>query len=375
MWLTIIIFLAVLSVLVFAHELGHFWTARRFGVKAEEFGFGFPPRAVGVYKDSEGKKKIVRGNKEVKDASDTVFSLNWIPLGGFVKIKGEDGESENDPDSFAAQSVGKRAVIISAGVIMNIILAAVLFSVGFMIGMPQALEGVSASANVKNAQIQIMEVSPNSPAEAAGLEMGDVILDINGQSFASIEELQNFTSASIGEELNYHIKRTDEELSLAVTPEKMENIPSGGVGIAITSTGTVTYPWYLAIWEGCKTAITLLIAIIVAFYELIKNLIVGNGLSADLGGPVYIAKITGDAARMGFVYLLNFTALLSINLAVINFLPFPALDGGRFLFLVIEKIKGSPVKRELEGAMHYIGFILLMILVLVVTFRDIAKIF
>ncbi len=375
MWLTIIVFFIVLSVLVFAHELGHFWTARFFGVKAEEFGFGLPPRIIGIYKDKEGNKKIVHGSKEVKDSKNTVFSLNWIPLGGFVKIKGEDGDAENEPDSFAAQSIWKRSIIISAGVIMNIILAAIIFSFGFIIGMPQALENLPASANVKDSQIQIMQIIPDSPAQNAGLELGDIILDIDGQSFSNIEELQNYTSASLGKELHYHIKRVNNEMSFTITPEKLDDFSDGGIGIGIVSTGIVSYPWYIAIWEGIKTTFLLLITIIIAFYELFKNLILGHGLSADLGGPVYIAKITGDAARMGFVYLLNFTALLSINLAVINFLPFPALDGGRFLFLIIEKIKGSPVKKELEGAFHYIGFVLLMVLVLVVTFRDIIKLF
>jgi regulator of sigma E protease len=153
----------------------------------------------------------------------------------------------------------------------------------------------------------------------------------------------------------------------------MSGTGKGGVGIALSETGIVRYPWYLAIWQGFKMTFILIWAIITAFYELIKGLIYGHGVSADLAGPVGIATITGEVARMGFVYLMQFTALLSINLAVINFFPFPALDGGRFLFLIIEKIKRAPVKRELENLIHNIGFALLMILVLVVTFRDVAK--
>ena len=135
----------------------------------------------------------------------------------------------------------------------------------------------------------------------------------------------------------------------------------------------VKYPWHLAIAEGIKTTIVLTWLIMVAFYELIKGLFVGQGVSADLAGPVGIAVITGQVARMGFVYILQFTALLSINLAIINFLPIPALDGGRVLFLIIEKFKGSPVKKEIETAIHNIGFSLLMLLVLIVTFRDVAR--
>jgi len=135
----------------------------------------------------------------------------------------------------------------------------------------------------------------------------------------------------------------------------------------------VRYPWYLAIWKGSETAIVLLWMIVTAFYELIKSLFSGHGVSADVAGPVGIATMTGQYARMGFVYLLQFVGLLSLNLAVINFLPLPALDGGRIIFLLIEKIKGSPVKREVEGAIHNIGFIALILLILVITVKDVSR--
>ncbi|MDP2736944.1 MAG: site-2 protease family protein, partial [bacterium] len=160
---------------------------------------------------------------------------------------------------------------------------------------------------------------------------------------------------------------------LMIMPEVLTETGLGGIGIGIIETGIVSYPWYLAIFEGIKTTLFLTWAIIMAFYELIKSLTLGQGVTADLSGPVGIATLTGQVARLGFVYLLQFTALLSINLAVINFFPFPALDGGRVLFLIIEKIKRSPVKAEVEGAIHNIGFVLLMALILMVTFLDIAK--
>jgi len=154
---------------------------------------------------------------------------------------------------------------------------------------------------------------------------------------------------------------------------RQEETGRGGVGIGIVETGIVRYPWYLAIWEGITATLFLTWAIIVAFYELIKGLIIGQGVSVDIGGPVRIAQITGDAARMGLSYIINFAAFLSINLAIINFLPIPALDGGRVLFLMIEKIKGSPIKRETEATIHNIGFVLLMILIVLVTYKDIAR--
>lgn len=372
MILTIITFVAVLSVLVFVHEIGHFLTARRFGVKAEEFGFGFPPRAVGLYKNKAGKWVRIFGSKEVLDASDTIYSVNWLPLGGFVKIKGENGESD-DPDSFASKKIWQRSFILSAGVTMNIVLAAVLISLGFMIGMPQATDGLGASAEVSDRKILVTQVLPKSPAEAAGIEAGDEIVAINGLAFTNYEELQKFVDQNRDKELRYKISREKKEIDLSITPRLIEETGKGGIGVGITEVGIVKYPWYVAIWEGVRMTALLTWAILAAFYELLKNIILGNGVGGNVAGPVGIASLTGQAARMGFVYVLQFAAMLSINLAIINFLPIPALDGGRILFLAIEKIKGRPIKQELEAVIHNIGFALLMLLILIVTFRDVAK--
>lgn len=373
MLLTIITFVLVLSVLVFAHELGHFFTARRFGVRAEEFGFGFPPRAFGIYKKADGKWQKVFGNKQVTDAADTVYSINWLPLGGFVKIKGENGES-TDEDSFASKKIWKRSIILSAGVTMNVVLAAILISIGFMLGMPQATDDLSPKAQVTDRKIQITQVLPNSPAAQAGVKVGDAILSINGRTFYDYQELQEFVDENTDKELRYELLREKSKVSADITPKYLEETGKGGIGVGIAETGIVKYPWYMALWEGLKTTVLLTWAILVAFYELFKNLILGNGVSADLAGPVGIASLTGQAARLGFVYVLQFAAMLSINLAIINFFPFPALDGGRIIFLIIEKIKGGPVNREIEAIVHNIGFALLMLLVLVVTYRDIARV-
>jgi regulator of sigma E protease len=371
--LTIITFVLVLSLLVFVHELGHFWVARRFGVKAEEFGFGFPPRIFGFYKSKEGKWKKVSGSKEVVDAQDTIYSINWIPLGGFVKIKGEDGESTKDPDSFASKKIWQRAAILLAGVTMNIVLAGVLIIFGFMLGLPQTLDGVGKNAIVSDQQIQIVNINKDSPAEKAGLEIGDVIVSIDDKGFNDGEGLQKYVSEHSNETLAYAIKRGDEELKLDIETNYAHNDSIKGIGISITDTGIVRYPFFTAIWEGIKATAYLFWAIVSAFYFLLKGLVMGQGMSAEVAGPVGIATLTGQVARLGFVYLLQFTAMLSINLAIINAFPFPALDGGRLLFLLIEKIKGSPVKQEFEAIVHNVGFIILMLFVLVVTYKDIAK--
>lgn len=375
MFITIIIFILVLSVLVFAHELGHFWTAKKFGVKPKEFGFGFPPRIWGTYKDANGKWKQVWGKSEVTDASDTVYSVNWIPMGGFVNI-GEDDINDNGPDSFMGKKIWQRAVILSAGVFMNVVLAAFLLSIGFMTGLPQLMGGgqTDPKAIVMDRKIQVTEVLADSPAAKAELKANDIILEVDGKKFSSIEELQSFVESKVGKQLKYTIKREGSEIQKEITPIVIKESGKGGIGIGIAGVETIKYPWYMAIWKGVQVSILLLWLIIAAFVDLIKGLFMGHGVPESLAGPVGIAKLTGEASRMGLAYLMQFTALLSLNLAVINFVPLPALDGGRVLFLIIEKIKGKPVKRELEAVIHNVFFLALILLILLVTFRDVSKI-
>ncbi len=372
MFITIVSFIIVLSLLVFVHEFGHFSTARLFGVKAHEFGFGLPPRAFGFYKSKDGKWKKVKGNKEVTDAADTIYSINWLPIGGFVNIEGQDGEDTGANDNVNSKPIWQRAIIMSAGVIMNVVLAAVLFSVGFMFGLPQSIDDVDQRAIVREEKVQVAEVLKGSPAEKAELKVADVILSVNDVKIDSDTELQELTAPNAGTTLRYEIRRGSEVMEKEIVPQADEE-GKGKIGIAIVNTGLVRYPWYLSVWKGFKTAIIMVWMIIVAFYDLIKGLFVGQGVPAGVSGPVGIAVMAGRFAEMGFVYLLQFTALLSVNLAVINFLPLPALDGGRVIFLLIEKIKGSPVKREVEGMIHNTGFLLLLLLILVVTIKDVSK--
>lgn len=409
----------VLSLLVFVHELGHFWTARKFKVGAPEFGFGFPPRVFGfqlirgsrlkkiaeteqidvkfetdengvmIEKITDEKKEIdvviptkrwrfIRGNRALTEEDEkygTVYSLNWILLGGFVKIKGQDGEEPGELDSFSAQPIYKRFLILFAGVLMNIVLAAALLSIGFMVGLPQNTENVRPGGIMEAKKVQIMEVMVDSPAEKAGIKLGDQVISINDQMINSEEDIQNILGTKAGEEVTIKIRRYSEEQVIKVTPKILAETNRGGIGVLLTASAIVYYPWYQAIWEGSRTAILLLWAIIVAFYDLIRNLIVGQAVDGAVAGPVGIATLTGQVARMGFSYLLQFTALLSLNLAVINFLPIPALDGGRALFLLFEKIKGRPVRKELENILHNIFFIALILLIVWVTIKDVIKVF
>jgi len=383
---TIVIFILVLSVLVLVHEFGHFLTARSLGVKCEEFGLGFPPRGLGVYKNKNGKWRWIFGNISVENlensndpniqpgAEVTVYSLNWLPLGGFVKIKGENGDGKNDSDSFASKKIWKRTVILAAGVTMNIVLAWFLFSVGYMIGMPQSNETVSKNAIITASEVMVAQVIPNSPAAAAGLKEGDAILRINNEVVSSEISLQDAVAKNNGLKTDVLVKREGKEINLSVTPVSKDGARAT-MGVSIFSSGLIRYPFFSALIEGAKTTGYMIKSIFTAFGTLIASLFQGQKVGDQFAGPVGIANITGQAARLGFTYLLQFVALLSLNLAVINILPLPALDGGRIFFLLIEKIKGKPVKPEVEAIIHNIGFMLLMALIVFITYKDVIKLF
>ena len=244
MFYTIIIFIIVLSVLVLAHEWGHFYVARKRGVRVEEFGIGFPPRLWGIKK------------------GETIYSINWIPLGGFVRLKGEGGEDKNDIDSFAHKKVWERSLIISAGVIMNIMLAVFLLGIGYMFGIPQAIdENLPSYARVSEPSVSVVEVLENYPAKEAGVKLGDQILSINGEEVLNTESLQNFLSDKKDQPLMFKIGRGEEILEKEVIPVGLDN-GSTGIGVGIINSAKVSYPWYAALWQGLITTLLLTKAII-----------------------------------------------------------------------------------------------------------------
>ncbi len=347
--MTIIIFIAVLAVLVLAHEFGHFIVARKKGLIVEEFGFGFPPRLFGFKK------------------GETLYSINLLPLGGFVKILGEDGGEVNNPRSFASRSIGLRSLITVGGVAMNFILAALILMIGFYIGIPQAIDSESG-AIAKNIKIQIIAVNNDSPADKAGLKLGDFI-----NNFYEIPNLQDFVSKNKGKEIIFDIQRGREDLNVKIVPRINPPEGEGALGVALVKTGIVSYPWYQSAWLGLKSAFIISWEIIKGFSGLIKNLVIRGQVPQDISGPVGIAVLTGQAAQLGFNYLLNLVALISLNLVILNILPFPALDGGRLLFLGIEKIKGSKVSPKIENAIHGAGLAILLLLVVLITYRDILR--
>ncbi|MFH1171546.1 MAG: RIP metalloprotease RseP [bacterium] len=357
MILTIIIFVLVLGVLIFVHEFGHFLAARRAGLTVHEFGFGFPPRLIGFRR---GK---------------TLYSLNWIPVGGFVKIKGEDGQAAGEPDSFSSLAAWRRAGILLAGVTMNILFAMLLLGFLSASGAPTALDTpLPSGALVRDARIQIISLVENSPATRAGMQPGDIIETIDGRTFTSVEAVQQYNAQKEKTSETVIVRREKRSLELRLIPQTLAGSEDRAVwGVGLLRIGTVTFPWYRAIWMGIQQSCVLLWQILVSFAGLLQGLIMQQKLTADVAGPVGIAVLTGQVRSLGALYLIQFTALLSLNLALVNVLPFPALDGGRVFFLFLEKLRRKKVSERLEALIHNVGFVLLLMLVLVVTLRDVDR--
>lgn len=386
---TLIIFILILSLLVFVHELGHFLAARKMGMKVHEFGIGFPPRAFGWYKNPKtgkrvwvwgsGKsnlKKTVVGEEVIEDEfPNTFYSINWLPLGGFVKIKGENGENAKDKDSFGYHKAWKRIVVLSAGVLMNFLLAAVVLGIGFMIGLPSdvsMLEDKSAIV-VGDPHVVVQQVEKDSPAERAGVEFGDQILSINNEIILQSARVSDLVQQYGEEEITLAIIRNEEKMEINMKPEAIDGHLR--IGVLLVDAAIVRYPWYISFFKGFSSAVYGVINIVLAFYILFKNLILGQGLAFEVSGPVGIAVVIGQSARLGFNYLLNVIAMISLSLAVINILPIPALDGGRILFVIIEKIFRRPAPMKYEQLAHTLGFALLMLLIIIITWRDVAGLF
>lgn len=369
---TILIFIVLLGLLVFVHELGHFLTAKWHGIKSDEFGFGFPPRFVGVVKDDvTGKYRLVWGNQDAK-SKNTVYSLNWIPLGGFVKISGEDGSGVENPESFSSRSAWVRIQVLAAGVVMNFLLAWALISIVGTLGLPQPIDPGQRD-RYPDAKIQILDVLKGSPAQTMGLQMGDEVVAINGEKMDSLAEVSETITINKGKEIRIDVDRFGKDLVLSGTPRTEYPSSEGALGISFSETAVVSYPWYQAIYRGAITTYNITIAIFEAFGKMIGSLFGAEKVPLDVTGPVGIVYLTKQMSDLGMSYLLQFAALLSINLAIINILPIPALDGGRILFILIEKLKGSPVSQRVEGMIHQVGFILLLLLMFLVTLRDFSQ--
>lgn len=350
---TVIVFIIILAVLILVHELGHFISAIKLGIGVEEFAIGFPPKIF------SWKKNGIK------------YSINWIPMGGFVKIKGEQGEALEDPDCFVNQPAWKKMIVISAGVFMNFFLGFVLLSAVFMAGFPQELGPDVDMSRVRDKNVVILEVAPNSPAEQAGLVVGDKILAVNDQNYQTAEEVYTQLEFLRGEDVNLSVLKHDgTSADYTMRHAKLTEEGSEMIGIGITETGVIDYGFFGSIWQGLKVTGLMIWGIIVALYHLLVDLISKGSVSESFGGPVAVAVVTGQIIKLGFINIVYFAAVLSINLGVINFFPFPALDGGRALFVLAEAISRKKLNAKVEAWIHNSGFIILVFLLILITFRD-----
>lgn len=362
--ITTLLFIAVLVVLIVVHELGHFFAAKLFKMRVDEFGIGYPPRAWGIKK------------------GETDYTLNWLPFGGFVKIFGEDGvDGVPEPRSFMAKPKWQQATVLVAGIGMNLVLAYLLLTITLGVGMPRALTDEEARI-APDASLAISNILPGSPAEEAGLERGDMVLQItNGEEVIKTHEADVFTSyiaQAQGKELTLLVKRAGKEISVVVTPEAgviSSDQGRAALGVGIAPFGTMSVPWYQAPIEGAVLTWGVTQEVAVGLVNFFGSIFTFSADLSQVSGPVGIAGAVGDAGASGIVPLLTLMAIISINLALINLLPFPALDGGRLLFVIIEAITRKRIPALLAGVLNVGGFAFLILLMLVVTASDLFKLF
>ena len=338
-WLWIV---PILLLLVFVHELGHFVTAKLSGITVREFGFGYPPRLFGV---------TFRG---------TIYSVNLLPLGGFTRMAGEDGTeaAAQEPGSFASKSKRTRTLVLAAGSLMNAILAPLLLTAVFMIGAP-----------TPTGRIIIDQVQAGTPAATAGLQQGDVVTQVQGHPVSSLDEFQNQIHFRLGQPTTFTVQRSGQTQDITLTPRVNPPPNQGSIGIAIEAElANRQYPIWSAFGLGVQSAWFTFTAIWEGLFQVVQRT-----APADFLGPVGIAHVTGQVAHLGVTALLQFAAFLSINLAIVNLIPFPALDGGRILFVGIEAARGRRVNPRTEGFVHLLGMVILLAFVALISYHDLLN--
>lgn len=351
--MTILIFIITLSILVLVHEFGHFLMAKKMGVRVEEFGLGLPPRLFGIKK------------------GETLYSVNLLPIGGFVKLFGEEyGEmAKGDKNkTFVNKKPWQKTLIVLGGVIGNFLLGWFIFSYLVTQGVP-----------VPTNNVIVEKVTKNSPASMAGLKEKDVItklvLENNSINLTSADTLIKETKKSAGKNIELSVQRNGKQLTVNLVPRVNPPEGEGPLGITITSFTEKKYPWYSAPYYGLIEAFNITSKIASELGKMLYNFVTFQKQNVDVAGPVGIANLAGQAVKFGRNAFLEFLALLSLNLAIMNILPFPALDGGRLVFVLYEGFTKRKPNKDFEKYTNLIGFVALLSLAALITVNDIVKLF
>lgn len=364
--MSILVFIIVIVALIVVHEFGHFVAAKLSGMRVDEFGLGYPPRAMTVAKIGE-----------------TSYTLNWLPFGGFVKIYGEDGKvpgTAPDPRAFSARPRVLQALVLIAGVAMNLLFAYALIVGALITGTPRALSQ-NDLANARDTGLMVVNVLPSSPAALAGFLPGDSILsasdaegqwkDVDPKSFSA------FIAESDGNTVILDVKREGRLTSLTATPATgiaVADTSRYALGVEVATIGVVPLSFGSAIVEGAQLTWDATILTAKGLWHFFYGVFTFSADLSQVAGPVGIAGVVGDASTQGLGHLFSIMAIISINLALINLIPVPALDGGRLLFVIIESVIRRPIKPSIAYAINAVGFVFLILLMLVVTAHDIFRI-
>ena len=353
--------IAFFSIIVLAalHEFGHFFIAKKCGVKVEEFGIGYPPRIF--------SKKI----------GETIYSLNLLPLGAFVKMEGEEKDIDN-PSSFSNQSIRNKTLITLGGVISFWLIAIVIFSTIFSLGYGTIIDDADYSG-LSDFKVRIIEVVELSPADEVGLKMGDTIKKMSfGEEEVfplKIIDVQSFVNAHSGKDINILIERGDEEIEKSLIVRDSFPEEEGAMGVALIRTAVEKHSWYSAIFQGIIRTWDSTIMVLNGYGSMVNNFLMGVPSGGEMVGPIGVFQMVAQSQEFGTVYFLSFIALISINLAVFNSLPIPLVDGGRVLFLFIEWIRKRPISQKIQEKIDFASFVFLGSLIIWVMVRDIINLF
>lgn len=365
--MSVLLFLLVLAILVLVHEWGHFIVAKKTGMRVDEFGIGFPPKAYGFKK------------------GETEYTLNWLPIGGFVRIYGENLEAaeelaENGEDlsrSFVAKPKWAQALVLVAGVAMNIIFAWFLLVATLMIGVPTSVDEATAGPN---AQLFVSSTLADSPASVIPGASEIVSVNAGAERLESLtpEAFSDFVLEVAPEPITVEYEYGDTRETVVITPQQglVDGEPEKYVvGVSLALVETTSSSFFEALVEGTKMTIDIFVSIVIGIGLLISQSFAGTADYSQIAGPVGIVDMVGDAASFGLTSLLTFMAVISLNLAVINLLPIPALDGGRLVFVAIEAVTRKHIPAVWAGRVNLVGFVFLMLLMVAVTYNDIVRLF